>query len=279
MSDTKQTPDKRISDLIRQSKSASISDMDMNTITQLPTLQTRNAGAENKVLAETIRDHERSMMDKFHEDLTADTEHTTDPVTVCDVGERYLLVDGHHRYEAFQKAGRSHIPTRLLKTSEQEAQLLATVLNNHTTTIPQGQKERSEKAWREMLRHHDGARWLDGWSGRKFAEKVDVSEPTMRRMVDARKKHGEAAESMTWSQAAGSTEERQRSTEDKLLGWMSQIDKVDLQTDHELDVFIELVRERYQVYESKEKTAERFAAFYDDPKALSAHLEEQMGEF
>lgn len=219
------------------------------------------------------------MMKEMIAELKAEEQHTVDPVTLCRVADRLIVVDGHHRTDACREAGREVIPARVLKATEEEALLLATILNNHSTVIPQGQEEKSEKAWKAMLRHFDGESWNEGWSARKFSKFIGVGSKTMDRMVTARKEHGEEALSLSWRQARAGDFQREFSTEDKLCGWVTCFDKVNPQTDHELEVFIELIRTRHAKYGSKEELAERFAPLHDDPKAFSRHQKEEMFEF
>ena len=108
---------------------------------------------------------------------------------------------------------------------------------------------------------------------------MDVAPKTIDRMVVALRKHGGEATGMAWKDARTNHESRIRTTEEKLCGWIANIDRVNIQDDHELEVLIELIRTRHQEYGAKEKLAERFAALHDDPKAFSKYLEEQIGEF
>lgn len=52
----------------------------------------------------------------YTRDLTADPTHHTDPVTVKGNPNSYKVVDGHHRMEAYKRAGRTEVPVWVEKT-------------------------------------------------------------------------------------------------------------------------------------------------------------------
>ena len=269
----------RLTELQHQSKVGPHQEVALTDIHQLPMYQTRNPSAENAVSMKAIQDKETAMMEEMIADLKAEERHTVDPVTLCNVEGRLVVVDGHHRIDACRRASRELIPARILEATEAEALLLATTLNNHSTVVPQGQEERAEKAWKAMLHHYDGERWDEGWSARRFAKFIGVGSKTMDRMVKARQECGEEATNLTWRQARASHVSREFSTVDKLCGWLTCFDKVNPQSEHELEVFIELIRARQSEYCNREELAERFAALHDDPKAFQEHLAQQLHEF
>jgi transposase len=269
----------RLVELQHQSKLGEHTEVPLSDIQQLPMYQTRNPALENTAEAKSIREKEASMMKQMEADLKENPKHAIDPITLCKVSGALIVVDGHHRTDASRNAGRAVIPARILEASQEEALMLATTLNNKSTWIPQGREEKSEKAWQAMLKLFSGKSWDGGWSARKFAKSFGVGSKTIDRMVLARKAHGEEALGMTWQKARASDFQREITTFDKLCRWVTQIDKIDPQTDHELEILIEMARARYSEYGSKEDLAERFAALHDNPKAFSEHLESQIGEF
>lgn len=268
----------RIHELVVMAKSQEATLTPLADIEQSPRFQTRKPSVERKAGRIAIRDADKAMMEKLVSDLQ-NPNHTTDPVTLCRVDERLIIVDGHHRLDAYRQAGRCDIPSRVIETTEQEAQTLAAIMNGYSTTVPRGPEEQAEIAWREVVSKHDGEKWEGGWSARQLAKAVGVSPKTIDRMVLARKAHKDEAECMTWRQARRSENQREYSSRDRVAGWIKLVDRIDIQDDHETEVLVELVRQCAAVYEGREEMAERFAVFLDDPKAFQSYCSEALTEF
>ncbi|MGN6769976.1 MAG: ParB/RepB/Spo0J family partition protein [Rhizobiaceae bacterium] len=74
-----------------------------------------------------------------------------DPVTVITIGQRAILIDGHHRIEAYQRAGiHVGIPVQYFDGSPQEAVLHAGIANSKAK-LPMANRERQDYAWRLVL--------------------------------------------------------------------------------------------------------------------------------
>ena len=133
--------------------------------------------------------------------------------------------------------------------------------------------------WREVTRLHDGVEWSGNLSARKMADLTGLSPKTLDRMVVARKKHGEDAVRLTWKQARRDTQERCYSSEERLVGWLTTLVKINAESDHEIEVLIELIRAWKQEYCSKEELAERFVPLLEDPEAFQRQLVASLREF
>jgi len=77
-----------------------------------------------------------------------------DPLTVWDAGDEGLVVvDGHHRLEAYNRVGwKQGIPVLIHSCSEEEAQFL-TVLENAKPRLQMSQDEKSSWAWYMVCNH------------------------------------------------------------------------------------------------------------------------------
>lgn len=265
--------------LIAQSKSLPPENLKLSDIQQRSDFQKRSASTENKATRSAIREKEAEVVSKLIADLKASPKHQSEPVTVCKVDGELILVDGHHRYQSYAAAQRDTIPARVLGCSESEAHMLATMLNTYNSTIPVGKEERHQMVWREVTRLHDGVEWSGNLSARKMADLTGLSPKTLDRMVVARKKHGEDAVRLTWKQARRDTQERCYSSEERLVGWLTTLDKINAESDHEIEVLIELIRAWKQEYCSKEELAERFVPLLEDPEALHRRLMASLREF
>src|SRR5690349_7292916 len=57
------------------------------------------------------------------------------PITVREKGEKYLLVAGRHRLEAFRKLGREFVPASIVKRTNDEARLWEISENLHRADL------------------------------------------------------------------------------------------------------------------------------------------------
>ncbi len=82
--------------------------------------------------------------------LRGDPKVDLDPIDVLPVGDRYIIIDGHHRYAAYRETGRKIIPVRVFEGSPREALLHAGDRNRrvHRDLTP---NERSQRAWELTL--------------------------------------------------------------------------------------------------------------------------------
>lgn len=107
-----------------------------------------------------------------------------DPVTVMPCGLGFVLTDGHHRLEAYRRAGRSTIPVRYFEGSPRDARASA-IRQGVKAVVPLTTQEKSNLAWQNLL---SGA-----YSLAAIARMVGVSRQTMDNMSKARKGLGERA--------------------------------------------------------------------------------------
>lgn len=269
----------RVYALIAQTKSQTPTTIQLSDIEQHRTFQKRAASTEANVQRNAIREKEVEVVKKLTADLSARPDHHAEPVTVCDVDGRLILVDGHHRYDSYKAAQRDTVPARVIECTESEAHLLATVLNSYSATIPLGNEEKSQMIWREVGRLHDGTKWADGFSARRLAGLMGIAPKTVDRMVSARVELGEDAAQMTWKQARQSNTGREYSTKERLVGWLTTLEKINAESEHEQAVLIELFRAWNQEWISKEELAERFESYLENPAAFEQYLKEDMNSF
>ncbi|ARP62593.1 hypothetical protein A9K65_003730 [Mesorhizobium sp. WSM1497] len=146
-----------------------------------------------------------------------------EPVTVLAVGRKAVLVDGHHRIEAYKKAGKTDcIPVRYFKGTPEEAVLEAGQANSKVK-LPMTPAERQNYAWRLVL--------IGQFSKAKIAEATGVSAAQVANMRVVLRKLGEAAvEHGSWLQARFAAKgPRDAFSEDDLEQWKQ--DKADEMAD------------------------------------------------
>ena len=108
-----------------------------------------------------------------------------DPVTVLQAGEEAVLVDGHHRVEAYKRAKQiADIPVRYFEGTPQEA-VLESGQANSKAKLPMATWERMNLAWRLVV--------MKGYSKEEIAASAGVSTSQVATMRKVLKKLGEGA--------------------------------------------------------------------------------------
>ncbi|MER8676786.1 ParB/RepB/Spo0J family partition protein [Mesorhizobium sp. M1153] len=121
-----------------------------------------------------------------------------DPVTVMVVGDAYVLIDGHHRHEAYQRVGNDSIPTVYFSGAPEEAVLEAGKANAKAK-LPMSSSERQDFAWRLVV--------LDRYSKAEVAEASGTSTSQVATMRKAKKALGvDAGNYVTWFKARKAAE-------------------------------------------------------------------------
>lgn len=134
-------PAEILASLTRQSDLVGISEplptrLDLSDITRLPQLFQPRSISENHI-TDLVRAIERF--------------GALDPVTVIRIGQQFILIDGHHRLEAYQRAKQtSAIPVSYFTGTPEEAVLEAGEANSKAK-LPMMPQERQDHAWRLVL--------------------------------------------------------------------------------------------------------------------------------
>ncbi|WP_164762760.1 ParB N-terminal domain-containing protein [Mesorhizobium sp. M7A.F.Ca.MR.245.00.0.0] len=117
-----------------------------------------------------------------------------DPVTVLMVGSRFVLIDGHHRMEAYGAAQWVRpVPVRYFEGTPEEAVLAAGEANSKAK-LPMDNTDRQNFAWRLVL--------IDRHSIAKVARASGISAAQVTIMRRAKKTLGEqAGDHATWFRA------------------------------------------------------------------------------
>lgn len=69
------------------------------------------------------------------------------PITVREKGDRYILVAGRHRIEAFKKLGRDHIPASIVKMTNDDARLWEIAENLHRAELSKLERDENVAEW------------------------------------------------------------------------------------------------------------------------------------
>ena len=101
-----------------------------------------------------------------------------DPIAVMKIGGDWYCLDGHHRLEAYRRAGgrRTHVPVRIFEGSLEDAFRFA-VETNAPDKLNLSQEDKKEAAWRMLLL---------GVSFRQINQTTTISKGTIHNMDQAR---------------------------------------------------------------------------------------------
>lgn len=171
--------------------------------------------------------------------------HASAPVTIAqyynqDYSIQRVLVDGHHRREAYRQAGRELIPARVIDVRKQEvAEDLAYTLNLGTETLGVSTKQRQQQVWEMVLKNHQqGHEWTNGWSANKLGKHFNGITTTVKRMVARKNELGEEAHSLTWEKARNQREYKELTEEDQARRLYKIADEMTKKVAHEQDIHL-----------------------------------------
>lgn len=149
-----------------------------------------------------VGDLERQL--KAHKDL--------DPILVLYCGDDSVVVDGHHRLEAYKRQERKSIPVRYYKGTAEEATREAGKRNSKAV-LPMTSKERMNYAWRLVLR-----------GKASIAETASAAGISPRQVTLMRKRFKELGDSAhefrEWWQAQKELDARQALTDEERSEWL-----------------------------------------------------------
>ncbi|AKI02267.1 ParB-like nuclease [Hoeflea sp. IMCC20628] len=133
--------------------------------------------------------------EKHVSDLRSSLKSVRDltPVLVLPLGEHAVVIDGHHRLEAYRMEDRDEIPVEFFGGTVQEA-ILQSGAENSKTVMPLNLSQRTNWAWKlvRMVKPGDAMGYL--FSKRQITVSAAVSSGTVAAMRLAAKALGEDAD-------------------------------------------------------------------------------------
>jgi ParB family chromosome partitioning protein len=88
------------------------------------------------------------------------------PITVRERGERYQLIAGRHRIEAFKKLGREHIPATIVKMTNDDARLWEIAENLHRADLSKLERDEQVAEWIKIVERQKPAQSAQVSGGR-----------------------------------------------------------------------------------------------------------------
>lgn len=130
-------------------------------------------------------DTSQAHVDRLRERLAVRNDCELDPVLLARVGHRLLLVDGHHRHDAYRRAGRHLIPARVLDVDLRTAVAVSKLVNVGGEQLPLHAEQARDAAWQYLAAVTDRGRLPlpHGESCRTVAARFGIGRSTVGRML------------------------------------------------------------------------------------------------
>lgn len=124
-------------------------------------------------------------VDRLRDRLAVRNDCELDPVLAARVGGRLLLVDGHHRHDAYRRAGRHLIPARILDVPMAIAVAASKLVNVGGEQLPLHPEQARDAAWQYLAAVTDRGRLPlpDGDTCRTVAARFGTGRDTVSRML------------------------------------------------------------------------------------------------
>jgi ParB-like chromosome segregation protein Spo0J len=108
-----------------------------------------------------------------------------EPLLTAKIDGNLLVVDGHHRLEAYRLAGRETAPVRMLPMEHRNAVLISKLVNCSERALEMHAEQKRDAAWQYMaaITRHGAVCLPDGESLRTIAGRFGISKDTAQRML------------------------------------------------------------------------------------------------
>lgn len=120
---------------------------------------------------------------RLGDDLGTTPDRHHDPLLIAVIEGEMRVVDGHHRLEAYRKAGRSEVPARLKAIDQQTAVMVSKLVNCDGVKLPLHPDQAREAAWQFIAEATARGRKPLGASLRATGAAFGVGKSTIDAMV------------------------------------------------------------------------------------------------
>ncbi|GLQ95246.1 ParB/RepB/Spo0J family partition protein [Dyella acidisoli] len=117
--------------------------------------------------------------------LKASRDVQLEPLLAADIDGQLLVVDGHHRLVAYQRAKRETIPVRVMPMDHQRAVLISKLVNCSGRALEMHPEQQRDAAWQYLaaITEPGTAKLPKGESRRSVSGRFGVSVGTIHRML------------------------------------------------------------------------------------------------
>lgn len=122
------------------------------------------------------RDHVADLVKRL------EREGALDSILVLPMGDKAIVIDGHHRLEAYRKAKKEKINV-LVFSDDPQAARLASAHENHKIRLPMSLQERNQSAWKLVKEGKvpaSSSKWI--YSENQIKQATGASEGTIKNM-------------------------------------------------------------------------------------------------
>jgi hypothetical protein len=106
-----------------------------------------------------------------------------EPLLVADLGLELVLIDGHHRLQAYKLECRSVLPARVVSCTREEALLVSKLVNLGGAKLPMHPEQFRECAWQFLSAHTSRGKRPPAISNRRMAGLFGTSRETIGAML------------------------------------------------------------------------------------------------
>lgn len=117
--------------------------------------------------------------------LEAAQQVEMEPLLVARIDGRLLVVDGHHRLEAYRLAGRETMPARVMPMEHRNAVMVSKLVNCSGRALEMHAEQKRDAAWQYMaaITRHGAVGLPNCESLRTIAGRFGISKDTAQRML------------------------------------------------------------------------------------------------
>lgn len=132
-----------------------------------------------------LDDSSQNHIARMHAFLDAGKDQQLEPVLLASYDDGLHLVDGHHRLEAYGRAGRLQVPARVFTTTKKHAVMVSKLVNVGDLKLPMDKEQARDACWQFIAHMTNRGQCKAGVSIRALAGLFGVAKGTVEVMLAA----------------------------------------------------------------------------------------------
>lgn len=130
-----------------------------------------------------LDDSSQNHIARMHAFLDAGKDKQLEPVLLASYDDGLYLVDGHHRLEAYSRAGRSQVPARVLQTTKKQAVMVSKLVNVDDLKLAMDKEQARDACWQFIAHLTNRGQKKAGVSIRDLAGSFGIAKGTVEAML------------------------------------------------------------------------------------------------